>query len=142
MTAKLVTGAAGFIGSHVSEKLLERGDKVVGIDNLNDYYPVAFKKENIALLEKYENFSFVHADITDLEAVESLFKKHNITQIGHLAARAGVRPSIENPYIYQEANFQGTLNLLEISRQHEVANFVLSSSSSVYGNSKQIPFRE
>lgn len=138
----LVTGAAGFIGSHVAEALLKRGDSVVGIDNVNDYYPVAFKRENIALLSRYEHFSFVEGDICDGVLVEDLYRREGFTHVAHLAARAGVRPSIQNPGLYEEANIKGTLNLLQASVGKQLQNVVVTSSSSVYGNSRSIPFRE
>lgn len=142
MAVILVTGAAGFIGSHVAEALLARGDTVVGFDNLNSYYNPAFKEQNLALLRRFEQFVFVKGDLADRAAVEKLFADHPIRRVGHIAARAGVRPSIEDPYIYEESNIKGTLNLLEASRRAGIENFVLTSSSSVYGNSTQIPFRE
>lgn len=142
MKRVLVTGAAGFIGSHVSEKLLERGDEVVGIDNVNDYYPVDYKRENIDLLGKHAHFSFVEKDICDREEVVRLFQQKKFTHVAHLAARAGVRPSIADPYIYEETNVQGTLNILQASVGVGLENIVITSSSSVYGNSRAIPFRE
>ena len=142
MKKVLVTGAAGFIGSHVAEKLLKRGDVVIGIDNVNDYYPVALKRKNIELLRSYDSFSFVEGDICDRAAVTRLVRESSFTHVAHLAARAGVRPSIADPYIYEEANVQGTLNLLQASVGTNVQNMVVTSSSSVYGNSRSIPFRE
>jgi UDP-glucuronate 4-epimerase len=142
MKKVLVTGAAGFIGSHVSEALLARGDSVVGLDNLNDYYPVAYKNRNVDVLKKNLNFTFVHGELEDATLLDELFKKHDITHVAHLAARAGVRPSIEDPYIYASANVTGTLNLLEVARRYQVENTVITSSSSVYGNSTKIPFKE
>lgn len=142
MKTILVTGAAGFIGSHVAGRLLARGDAVIGIDNVNDYYPVRFKRENLQLLSASPRFSFVEGDICDRRLVEKIFSKGDVTHLAHLAARAGVRPSIEDPFIYQEANVQGTLTLLEAARKAKVANSVITSSSSVYGNSTRIPFRE
>lgn len=138
----LVTGAAGFIGSHVAEALLARGDTVVGLDNLNDYYPVANKKKNVELLRKNPNFHFVPGEVEDGQLLKDLFESRKITHIAHLAARAGVRPSIEDPYIYCRANVNGTLTLLEVARRFSVQNTVIASSSSVYGNSTKIPFRE
>jgi UDP-glucuronate 4-epimerase len=138
----LVTGAAGFIGSHVAEKLLARGDAVVGIDNVNDYYPVAFKRANVALLSKHERFTMVEGDICDKALTSKLFADHGFTHVAHLAARAGVRPSIIDPYIYEKANVEGTLNLLQSCVGRGVENVVVTSSSSVYGNSTAIPFRE
>lgn len=142
MAAILVTGAAGFIGSHVSELLLSRGDTVLGFDNLNSYYNPEFKEKNLARLRNFDRFVFVKGDLADREAVDGMFEKHAIQRVAHIAARAGVRPSIEDPYVYEDSNVRGTLNLLEASRKAKVENFVLTSSSSVYGNSTQIPFRE
>lgn len=142
MKKVLVTGAAGFIGSHVAESLLARGDTVVGLDSLNDYYPVAYKKRNVDVLKKNLNFYFVEGELEDVSLLDGLFRKHDITHVAHLAARAGVRPSIEDPYIYAGANVNGTLTLLEVARRYSVENTVVTSSSSVYGNSTKIPFRE
>ncbi|MFO0416847.1 MAG: SDR family NAD(P)-dependent oxidoreductase [Pseudomonadota bacterium] len=142
MKKVLVTGGAGFIGSHVSEALLKRGDRVVCIDNINDYYPVAYKRENLELLSKYPSFSFVEGDISDRSLVDDLFEREGFTHLAHLAARAGVRPSIDDPYVYQQANVQGTLNLLQAAVGKGLENLVITSSSSVYGNSRAIPFRE
>jgi UDP-glucuronate 4-epimerase len=142
MKRVLVTGAAGFIGSHVAERLLSRGDVVVGVDNVNDYYTVDNKRRNIAVLEKLSGFTFVEGDLIDTPLLEKIFRDHRISHVAHLAARAGVRPSIMDPFIYQQANVQGTLSLLEVSRRVGVENSVVTSSSSVYGNSTAIPFRE
>jgi UDP-glucuronate 4-epimerase len=138
----LVTGCAGFIGSHVSEALLKRGDSVVGIDNLNDYYDVNFKKQNLEILKKHPCFTFYKEDICNYNAMKKIFDKQMPDKIVHLAARAGVRPSIENPFIYEEVNVKGTLNLLELAKEHKVKSFVSASSSSVYGNQKKVPFSE
>ncbi|MCB0335987.1 MAG: GDP-mannose 4,6-dehydratase [Bdellovibrionales bacterium] len=142
MNQVLVTGAAGFIGSHVAERLLKRGDTVIGLDEVNNYYPVDYKRANLTRLSTYPNFSCEEFSLEDLPALKKLFSKQDISHVAHLAARAGVRPSIEDPFIYQQANVAGTLNLLEVARLSKVANFVLTSSSSVYGNSTQVPFRE
>lgn len=142
MKKVLVTGAAGFIGSHVAEALLERGDSVVGLDNLNDYYPPTYKQKNISLLESKENFRFVQGELEDAKLLEQIFQSDGVTHIAHLAARAGVRPSIEDPYIYSSANVHGTLTVLEVGRKYGVQNTVVTSSSSVYGNSTKVPFRE
>ncbi len=136
----LVTGVSGFIGSHVAEQLLKRGDSVLGVDNLNDYYPVEYKKENLEILENYPKFKFIKLDISDLNTLEPIFK--DVDHVAHLAARAGVRPSIKDPFLYQKTNIEGTLNLLSLASKNKIKNFVLSSSSSVYGNSKQVPFVE
>jgi UDP-glucuronate 4-epimerase len=135
----VVTGAAGFIGSHVAEYLLKRGDTVIGIDEVNDYYPVVYKEKNIALLNKYPHFMFHQVDIGDFGALKAVWED-DITHVAHLAARAGVRYSIENPFIYEHSNVKGTLNILELSKN--TTNVVITSSSSVYGLSKSIPFKE
>ncbi len=142
MKTVLVTGVAGFIGSHVAEALLARGDSVVGIDSFNDYYPVANKERNVEALAHYPTFELVRGDITDKVLVEGIFKRCSITHIAHLAARAGVRPSIQDPYIYEDANVRGTMTILETARRFPIENTVITSSSSVYGNSTRIPFRE
>jgi UDP-glucuronate 4-epimerase len=138
----LVTGVAGFIGSHVAEVLLNRGERVLGIDELNDYYSVANKKNNLKILSTNSKFSFVRADIRSLEQIENAVRPYSVKKIAHIAARAGVRPSIKDPILYEEVNVKGTLNLLEIAKSHAVDNFILTSSSSVYGNSKAVPFKE
>lgn len=137
----LITGCAGFIGSHVTQMLLERGDIVIGVDEVNDYYDLRQKEENIKLLEKYENFIFYKFDLANFEKSKEIFEKYKITHVGHIAARAGVRPSIEDPFIYEHSNIKATLNLLELSK-NKVENFVLTSSSSVYGNRDKVPFSE
>jgi UDP-glucuronate 4-epimerase len=142
MKTVLVTGAAGFIGSHVAEALLARGDAVVAMDNVNDYYNVQFKRRNLAILGSYPQFSFLETDICDTTGVQWAFADHKITHVAHLAARAGVRPSIQHPQLYQETNVGGTLNLLQTASAVGVDNFVLTSSSSVYGDSRQVPFVE
>lgn len=138
----LVTGVAGFIGSHLAENLLKRGDKVIGVDEVNDYYNLKQKNANLELLEKYDNFKFYKLDLADFEALEKVFEAENIEYIGHLAARAGVRPSINDPFLYERSNIQATLNLLELAKRFEIKNFALASSSSVYGDRKEVPFKE
>lgn len=138
----LITGCAGFIGSHVSELLLKRGDRVIGIDNLNDYYPVSLKHNNLNDLKRHKQFTFFEGDICDFPLLKKIFEENQIEKIAHIAARAGVRPSIQNPWIYEKTNVEGTLNLLEVARSNKIKNFVLTSSSSVYGNSTKIPFQE
>ena len=138
----LLTGAGGFIASHVGEALLQAGWTVVGIDEMNDAYPVRFKEENITLLSRSPKFRLIRADFCDQKIVHEIFETERFTHVAHLGARAGVRPSIQNPYLYETANIQGTLNLLEAAARSKVQNFVLTSSSSVYGNSKTAPFRE
>ncbi len=142
MKTILITGCAGFIGSHVAEKLLERGDKVIGIDEVNDYYDIKQKTANLEVLNKFENFQFHKFDLGDFKKVKEIFEKYEITHIGHLAARAGVRPSIENPHIYEHSNIKASLNILDIAKDYNIENTVLTSSSSVYGNCKDIPFKE
>jgi len=138
----LITGCAGFIGSHVSEALLRRGDSVVGVDNLNDYYDVRKKKSNLALLKKHVKFRFYKQDIRDYKGLRKIFEKQKPGKIIHIAARAGVRPSIEQPLLYQEVNVKGTMNLLELAKEFRAKSFVFASSSSVYGNQRKIPFSE
>jgi UDP-glucuronate 4-epimerase len=142
----LITGAAGFIGSHVSQALLERGDRVVGIDNLNTYYDPDRKRANLAeirsALKQEQHFTFIEGDIRNQELVGKLFAQHSFDAVVHLAAMAGVRVSVENPYLYYDVNVNGTLALLDAARQHALNQFVLASTSSVYGNTKYIPFVE
>ncbi|MCC6220256.1 MAG: GDP-mannose 4,6-dehydratase [Deltaproteobacteria bacterium] len=138
----LVTGVAGFIGSHTAEFLLKRGDRVIGIDDLNDFYPVCLKENNLDILKSYNDFVFIRGDIVDYGVLANIFRKNAISHVAHLAARAGVRPSIQYPLIYERTNIGGTLNLLELAKEHRLRNFVLTSSSSVYGSSREVPFRE
>ena len=137
----LVTGAAGFIGFHVAKSLLKDGIEVIGIDNLNPYYDVSLKNARLAQLTAQQNFTFYHDDIKDLDALKNIFSSHKIERICNLAAQAGVRYSMEDPFVYQESNIKGFLNLLEMARQYPPKNFVYASSSSVYGNNKELPFR-
>jgi UDP-glucuronate 4-epimerase len=136
----LVTGAAGFIGFHVARALLERGQEVIGIDNLNPYYDVSLKRGRLELVTPNPLFTFYHGDINDLATLEAIFASHSIDRICNLAAQAGVRHSIQNPFIYEESNLKGFLNLLELARHSPVRNFVFASSSSVYGNNRKLPF--
>lgn len=138
----LVTGAAGFIGSHTSEHLLRRGDEVVGLDNFNNFYDPAIKRRNAAALQQHTGFALIEADLCDDAALEALFARHRFDAVVHLAAWAGVRPSIDRPDIYVEANVRGTTNLLERARRGGVGRFVFASSSSVYGGRETVPFRE
>lgn len=138
----LVTGAAGFIGSHLSERLLERGDSVVGLDCLNDYYDPALKRANLLKPCSFDKMRFVEGDILDAPLIKRIFEDNEFDVIVHLAARAGVRPSLEQPILYEEVNCRGTLNLLEAARENGIKRFVFASSSSVYGNVKETPFRE
>jgi UDP-glucuronate 4-epimerase len=136
----LVTGAAGFIGSAVSKKLLERGEEVVGIDNLNDYYAVSLKQDRLKALEPFEQFSFKKLDLADRSAMELLFKEEAFERVVHLGAQAGVRYSIDNPHAYMDSNILGTMNVLEGCRHNKVAHLVYASSSSVYGANETMPF--
>ncbi|HEV3312950.1 MAG TPA: SDR family NAD(P)-dependent oxidoreductase [Chloroflexota bacterium] len=146
MSTVLVTGAAGFIGSHTSRALLDDFDLVVGLDNLNDYYDPARKLANIeeinASVRLHQRFKFVRGDIRDHQTVRSLIAENNVSAIVHLAAMAGVRVSIERPELYYDVNVLGTLNLLTAARDAAVGNFVLASTSSVYGRTELIPFVE
>lgn len=141
-SAVLVTGAAGFIGSHLTERLLKTGDEVVGLDNFDDYYAPAIKRDNIRATGEGDGFRLIEGDIRDAEIIKRVFKEHRIDRVAHLAARAGVRPSIRQPVLYQEVNIGGTINLLEASRTHGVKQFLFTSSSSVYGSSASVPFHE
>lgn len=136
----LVTGAAGFIGYHVSKALLERGDEVVGFDNLNDYYDPALKEERLRLLSDSDRFTFIRADLSDLNAVHRLFEEHKIDKICHLAAQAGVRYSLTHPHAYVQSNLVGFVNLIEEAKRAGVKDFIYASSSSVYGKNKKVPF--
>jgi UDP-glucuronate 4-epimerase len=138
----LVTGSAGFIGMHVAQALLARGDTVVGIDNLNDYYDVALKQARLARLSAMQNFTFEHMDVAHDESLSALFGRHAFTRVVHLAAQAGVRYSITHPKPYGSANLVGFLNILESCRQAAVQHLVYASSSSVYGGNTSMPFRE
>lgn len=138
----LVTGAAGFIGFHTCKALLARGDKVVGIDNLNGYYDVELKSARINQLNAVKDFKFESIDVFDEVALTELAKRNSITSIIHLAAQAGVRYSIENPRAYAESNLQGQFNILELARRQDIANVVYASSSSVYGGNDKMPFAE
>ncbi|OQZ00611.1 MAG: epimerase [Candidatus Brocadia sp. UTAMX2] len=140
--AILVTGGAGFIGSHLVERLLSAGEQVVVIDNFNDFYPPAYKRENISGVLGNPHLALYETDIGNTASCREIFEKHGIEKIVHLAAYAGVRPSIERPLLYEEVNGKGTLNLLELSRIYKVKQFIFGSSSSVYGNNKKIPFSE
>jgi len=136
----LVTGAAGFIGFHVSKSLLDRGDDVVGLDNLNDYYDVDLKKARLRILEDYENFKFVKCDLADRATMEKLFGSENFERVINLAAQAGVRYSLKNPHSYIDSNVVGFLNILEGCRHNKVEHLVYASSSSVYGANTKMPF--
>ena len=136
----LVTGVAGFIGMSVAKALLERGDEVVGIDNLNDYYAVQLKHDRLKLIEGYQRFTFIKMDISDREAMKTLFEKQNFQRVFNSAAQAGVRYSLENPHAYVDSNLVGFVNILEGCRQTKVEHLVYASSSSVYGANTNMPF--
>ncbi len=140
MTKILVTGAAGFIGSTLSKRLLARGDEVIGLDNLNDYYDVNLKKARLAQIESHSNFEFVQLNLEDRTAVADLFKNKKIDKVVNLAAQAGVRYSIENPLSYIDSNIVGFTNILEGSRHNNIKHLVYASSSSVYGLNTTMPF--
>ncbi len=136
----LVTGAAGFIGYHLCKALLDRGDEVVGLDNLNDYYSVQLKRDRLAQLDGRDRFSFARLDLADHEAMQALFGEHGFTTVLNMAAQAGVRYSLENPHAYVRSNLVGFLNVVEGCRHNGVEHLVYASSSSVYGANTRMPF--
>ena len=138
----LVTGVAGFIGMHSAKKLLDGGHEIIGIDNLNDYYDVTLKEDRLKTLAGYKNFKFLKLDIKDQKDVLDLFKKESPERVLHLAAQAGVRYSIQNPYVYIDSNIQGFINILEGCRAIKTEHLVFASSSSVYGGNTKVPFSE
>ncbi len=141
MKAILVTGAAGFIGWKTAEMLLQQGENVIGLDNMNDYYDVRLKKYRLEELKMRNNFQLCRCDIEDIDALEKIFRKNEIEAVINLAARAGVRYSMDNPHVYMTTNANGTLNLLEKMRKHNVKKMVLASTSSLYAGQK-MPFKE
>lgn len=138
----LVTGGAGFIGSHLVERLLTEGHQVICLDNFDDFYDPEQKRRNLAKAMKEPNFRLFLGDLRHIDKLQEIFAAERIDQVVHLAARAGVRPSIKDPLLYTEVNVRGTLNLLETCRQFKVKKFIFASSSSVYGNNPKIPFAE
>jgi UDP-glucuronate 4-epimerase len=138
----LVTGGAGFIGSNLSKKLIERGDEIVIIDNFNDYYNPQLKRDRLKVILKGCKFKLYKADIRDLKTMERIFKKEKIDKIVHLAAMAGVRNSLRDPRLYADVNIMGSINILEMAVKYKIKNMVFASSSSVYGNNKKLPFSE
>jgi UDP-glucuronate 4-epimerase len=141
----LVTGAAGFIGSHTTEALLARGDRVIGLDNLDDFYDPGVKRRTVRAIRGAaggDRFEFVEGDIRDESRIGSLLRERGVQDVVHLAARAGVRPSIQQPALYADVNVRGTTVMLEASRQAGVERFIMASSSSVYGNNRKVPFAE
>lgn len=138
----LVTGGAGFIGSHLCERLIEEGHDVVCLDNFNTYYDPKIKRHNISGLSHQARFRLVEGDILDGPSMHALFDSSRFDTVVHLAARAGVRPSIDDPMLYQRVNIEGTMHLLEAAVKTNVSRFVMASSSSVYGNNEKVPFSE
>lgn len=138
----LVTGAAGFIGSHVCEHFIQLGNSVIGLDNFDDFYPIKFKELNLAGLKKSNQFRFYKADIRDNKALNEIFSHCEVEIVIHLAAKAGVRPSIESIEEYYDVNVNGTVSLLEAMRKNDVRKMLFASSSSIYGNNAKVPFSE
>jgi UDP-glucuronate 4-epimerase len=136
----LVTGVAGFIGFHVTKRLLDRGDHVIGLDNINDYYDVRLKEARLAQLKPHERFSFVKLDLANRQGMRDLFADEPMRRVVHLAAQAGVRYSLTNPHAYTESNIEGFMNILEGCRHAEIEHLVYASSSSVYGGNTHMPF--
>lgn len=141
MQTILITGCAGFIGSSLAEKLIQNY-KIVGLDDFNDYYSPKTKEKNIVELTKFKNFNIYNGSILDDKIVANIFQKHKVDKIVHLAARAGVRPSLQNPQLYMSVNFLGTQKILDFAVKNNVKQFVFASSSSVYGNNAKVPFSE
>ncbi len=138
----LVTGGAGFIGSHLCEKLIDLGQKIICIDNFDDFYKPAIKEDNLSSIRDNKNFILYRADIREFDEINLVFSNHKTDLVIHLAAKAGVRPSIIQPALYGQVNISGTINLLECCRLNNVRRFIFASSSSVYGGNKKIPFSE
>ena len=138
----LITGSAGFIGYHVSKKILNKNIKVIGIDNINNYYDVNLKKNRIKDLKKNKKFFFYKVDLSNYKKLDNIVKNKKIKIIIHLAAQAGVRYSIKNPRIYFKSNLEGFFNILEISRHNNIKHLIYASTSSVYGDSKKFPLSE
>tara|TARA_Y100000590_G_C15666108_1_gene994501 strand:+ start:85 stop:1038 length:954 start_codon:yes stop_codon:yes gene_type:complete len=140
MSKIIVTGSAGFIGFHLSKSLLNKGYEVVGIDNMNNYYDVELKKSRLNQLNEIKHFTFEKIDISDKKSLNKIFKLYNPNKVVNLAAQAGVRYSIENPYAYVDSNLVGFINIIEMCRNYNIENLVYASSSSVYGGNKKFPF--
>ncbi|MFC2696158.1 MAG: GDP-mannose 4,6-dehydratase, partial [Candidatus Absconditicoccaceae bacterium] len=140
METILITGSSGFIGYHVSKKLLEQRKAVIGLDNENDYYNTNLKHARRQELEKFENFKFYKGNLEDLAFVKKLFEENRIDKVLNLAAQAGVRYSLVNPYVYIQTNIVGFHNLIELAKQYNIKNFVYASSASIYGANKKMPF--
>ncbi|MCH7676921.1 GDP-mannose 4,6-dehydratase [candidate division KSB1 bacterium] len=142
MAKILVTGGAGFIGSHLSETLLKEGREVICLDSFNDYYNPEIKRNNISLLQGQSNYTLIEGDILNLDLLRQIFADYKFDIVVHLAARAGVRPSIQEPLLYQQVNVEGTTNLLEMAKEFRTQKFIFGSSSSVYGENEKVPFCE
>ncbi|MDP8218860.1 MAG: GDP-mannose 4,6-dehydratase [Candidatus Theseobacter exili] len=140
--AILITGGAGFIGSHLTERLLSETEEILCIDNFNDFYDPAIKRCNVARFIDNDNYKLLEGDIRNKEWINEVFQKHSIKSVVHLAARAGVRPSLTEPYLYEDVNVFGTLNILEACKDHNVDKMIFGSSSSVYGINSKVPFSE
>ena len=138
----LITGSSGFIGFHLSKKLLDIGHRVYGYDSMNNYYDVSLKKARYNILKKYKNFSFIKNKLENKNSLEKVFKKFKPSIVIHLAAQAGVRYSIEKPRVYLDSNITGSYNIIEVSKKFNVKHLIMASSSSVYGANKKIPFKE
>lgn len=138
----LVTGAAGFIGSNLAEKLARQGRQVVGLDNFNDYYDPAKKRANEQRLNRYDNFKMIEADVRDRQGMFDIFAQEKFDRVAHLAALAGVRNAVKYPALYVEVDYNGSQHLMDAAREHGIDKFVFASTSSVYGNTRQIPFVE
>ncbi|MBN2279864.1 MAG: GDP-mannose 4,6-dehydratase [Candidatus Marinimicrobia bacterium] len=138
--AVLITGTAGFIGFHLAKNLLENGQDVIGLDNINDYYSVKLKEDRTQILSQYAKFKFYKTDLCDLPGLVTIFKENDIQKVVNLAAQAGVRYSLTNPFAYQKSNLEGFINIIETSKNFKVENFLYASSSSVYGNNTKLPF--
>ncbi len=138
----LVTGGAGFIGYHLAERLLEQGERVLVLDDFNDYYDPALKRANAARLATHPHATIIEGDIRDASLVERLYKAYGVRRVAHMAAMAGVRTSIEQAELYMTVNTMGTLNILEAAHHHQVEQVVLASTSSVYGKTDRLPFTE
>jgi len=137
-----ITGGAGFIGSHLTEHLLKNGSRVDCLDDFNDYYDPAIKWKNIENFRNNPSFRLIEGDIRDLNLLKEIFLKYEYDTIIHFAARAGVRPSLKRPMLYQDVNIRGTMNLLEMTKENKIQKFIFASSSSIYGNTKKVPFCE
>lgn len=142
METILVTGGTGFIGSHLVERLLEIGKRIICVDNFNYFYDPQIKRQNIKNSLRSRNFELIEYDIRNKQDLERVFRSHGINKIVHLAAMPGVRPSIQDPLLYQEVNIKGTINLLELSKENNIEHFIFTSSSSVYGVNSKLPFSE